>query len=134
MVLCSLDKTNHLQLWYRLLQQATISLNLIKKSITISHLSSYTHIFEEFDYNCTPLAPPGTRVVIHKRPNDRASWASHGEDGWYIGKSIEHYICHTSYINKTRAESIPDTVEFSPKQFNMPSMSSKDATFMTHMI
>ena len=40
-----------------------------------------------------------------------------------------HYICHRAYIPKTRAERISDTVEFLPKQFNMPNMSSKDATF-----
>ena len=36
--LCSTDKDSHLQLWDRLLQQATISLNLIRKSRTLPHL------------------------------------------------------------------------------------------------
>ena len=44
-VLCSVDKYFHLQLWERLLQQATISLNLIKQSRTLLHISAYTHIF-----------------------------------------------------------------------------------------
>ena len=44
---------------------------------------------------------------------------------------MEHHICHKAYIPNTRAEIIPDLVDFSPKQFNMPEMSSTDATFNT---
>ena len=71
-VLCSVDKEFHLQLWEILLQQATISLNFLRQSRTLPRLSSYTHKYGEFDYNRTLLAPPGTQVVIHNRPNDRA--------------------------------------------------------------
>ena len=76
--LCSVEKDLHIQLWDRLLQQAKISLNLLRQSRTLPHISAYTHIFGEFDFNLTPSAPPGTRVVMHIRPNDRASWAPHG--------------------------------------------------------
>ena len=118
-----------MKLWYILLQQATISLNLIIQSITIPHLSAYTHIFGEFYFNCTPLAPPGTQLVVHNRANYCASWAPHGKDGWYIGPEMEHYIFHKTYIPNTRGEIISDTVEFFPKQSNIPKMSSIYATF-----
>ena len=35
----------HLQFWYILIQQATISLNFLRQSRIISHVSAYTHIF-----------------------------------------------------------------------------------------
>ena len=70
-VLCSIDKYFHLQLWDRILQQAKISINLLRKLITLPHISAYTHIFGEFDFERTHLTPPDTRVVIHNRPNDR---------------------------------------------------------------
>ena len=54
--LCSVDKDFHLQLWYILLQQATISINLIRKSRNLPHISAYTYIFGEFDFN-THLYP-----------------------------------------------------------------------------
>ena len=41
---------------------------------------------------------------------------------------MEHYIYHKAYIPKTRVERISYTVDFFPKQFNMPQMSSTDAT------
>ena len=77
-ILCSVEKYFHLQLCDRLLQQETISLNLPRKSRTLPHISAYTHIFGEFDFNRTPLSPPGTRVVMHDIPNNRASWAPYG--------------------------------------------------------
>ena len=61
---------------------------MIRESRTLTHISAYTHIFGEFDFNHTPLSPPGTRLVIHNRPNDRASWSPYGEDGWYIGTAM----------------------------------------------
>ena len=61
--------------------------------------------------------------------NYRASWAPHGEDGWYIGPAMEHCRCHKSYIPKTRAERISDTVDFFPKKFHKPQMSYMDATY-----
>ena len=79
--LCSVYKYFCLQLWYRLLQQATTSLNLLRKSIIHPHISAYTDIFDEFNYNFTPLAPPGTRVVIHNRPKYRTSYASYEDTG-----------------------------------------------------
>ena len=76
--LCRVDKYFHLQLWDRLLQQATISINFLRQSRTLPHLSAYIHIFGGFDFNRTPLATPGTRALIHNSPNDRESWAPHG--------------------------------------------------------
>ena len=70
--LYSADKEFHLQLWDRMLQQETIRLNLLRKSRTFPYISDYTKIFRELDLNRTPLAPPGTRVVLHNIPNDRA--------------------------------------------------------------
>ena len=62
------------------------------------------HIFAECEYNCTPLAPPGKRVVINNRPNNIVSWAPHGEEVCYILLAMEHYIYHKSYIPKTIVE------------------------------
>jgi hypothetical protein len=39
------------------------------------------------------MAPPGTRIIAHETPNLRRTWAQDGQDGWYIGPTLEHYIC-----------------------------------------
>ena len=36
------------------------------------------------------VAPPGTKVLIHKKSNVRGSCDYHGVEGWYIGSSLEH--------------------------------------------
>ena len=41
---------------------------------------------------------------------------------------MKHYRCHKAYILKIIMEIISDTVDFFPKQFNMPENSSTDAT------
>ena len=70
--ICSIDKDFRIKLRYRLLQQATISLNFLRQSRTLPHQSAYTHIYGELNYNHTPLAPPGKIIVINNRPKDRA--------------------------------------------------------------
>ena len=122
----SIDKKILLRFWDRLLQEATIILNLLRQSRTLPHISAYAHIFGEFDFKRTSLCQPGTRVVMHNRPNDCALWDPNGEYGWYIGPAMEHYRCQKSYIPKTRAERILDTVEFPTKTFHMPQIYSMD--------
>ena len=56
-------------------------------------LSAYAFILELFDFNATSLAPPSTKVVVHKKTKQQGIWAYHGVNGWYIGQSIEHYQC-----------------------------------------
>ena len=62
----------------------------------------------------TPLAPPGTKVLIHETPDQRRSWEPHDVDGWYIGPAREHYRCYRVYVPTTRAERVAKTVQFFP--------------------
>ena len=76
--LASTDKLFPLHLWDRLVPQAEITLNLLRNSRLHPHLSAYSHLFGQFDFNQTPLAPPGTKVLIHEKPRQRPTWAPHG--------------------------------------------------------
>ena len=38
-----------------------------------------------FDFAAHPIAPAGTKVVVHDKPSVRASWATHGTPGFYMG-------------------------------------------------
>ena len=74
--------------WDQLLDQATITLNLLRQSRVNPKLSAYAYLFGNYAFNCFPMAPPVTRVVVHDKPNQRASWAHHGTPDWYIGPSL----------------------------------------------
>jgi hypothetical protein len=84
-------------------------------------MSAHQMLNGTFDYNRTPLAPPGTKIIIHEKSNQRRTWDPHGVDGWYLGPPVtEHYRCYRVFINKTKAERITDNVEFFPQELEMP--------------
>ncbi len=125
--LASLDPNFPMHLWCRLIPQCNQTLNLLRQSRLNPRLSAEAQLNGVFDYNKTPLAPPGTKILIHETPNRRKTWAVHGVDGWYIGGAPEHYRCYKVYATKTRAERIARTVEFFPHYGAMPKLSSVDA-------
>jgi hypothetical protein len=125
--LCSMDPNFNMALWDKLIEQAELTLNLLRHSRINPNLSAYAQINGQFDFNAMPLAPPGIRILAHDKLDKRASWAPHGEDGWYISPAMKHYRCFHVYINKTKSERVVDMVEFFPSRYNMPKFSSSDA-------
>ena len=93
--LATIDNKYPIREWDRLLPQSELTLNLLRKSRTHPHLSAYALLYGTFDFNRTPLAPPGTKVIIHDKSTKRVSWAYHGQIGFYIGPAFEHYRCMT---------------------------------------
>ncbi len=124
--LCSTDDAFPLHLWDRLLPQATQTLNMLRPSRRNPHLSAYTVLEGVFDFNKTPMAPPGTKVILHEKPNQRKSWDPHGTTGWYLGPAMEHYRCYRVFVSKSKAERITDTVEFFPQRIPVPYRSPAD--------
>jgi hypothetical protein len=108
--LCTTDPNFPLYLWDKLIPQANITLNLLHRSRLNPKLSAYAQLHGNFDFNLTPLAPPGTKIVAHNKPDKRNSWDPHGNTGWYTGPTMEHYRCYEVYIPKTQAYRIADTV------------------------
>ena len=60
--------------WDHLLDQDFITLNLLCGSWIIPKLSVYAYLFSQFNFNTTPLVPPGTKIVIQSKPGQRNSW------------------------------------------------------------
>jgi hypothetical protein len=118
--LCSTDKSFPMHLWDRLLPQAVITLKMLRTSRINPKISAATHIFAQYDFNRAPMAPLGTRIIAHETPNQRRTWAPHGQDGWCLGPALEHYRCYTVYNTKTRGDRIVETVDFFPERFTLP--------------
>jgi hypothetical protein len=132
--LCSVDPNFPLKLWDKILPQATLTLNLLRKSRINPRMSAYAQLNRHFDFNSTPLAPPpGTRIIAHEKPDQRASWDPHGLDGYYLGPALDHYRCYQVNITKTKGTRIVDTVEFFPATLAMPRTSSKDLASIAAM-
>jgi len=118
--LCSADPNFPLHLWDRLISQCTTTLNLLRPSNINPRLSAKAQLSGAFDYNKTPMAPPGTKVLLYETPSNRTTFAPNAVDGWYIGHTPNHYRCFRVYIPKTRAERIARTVESPPTTAQYP--------------
>jgi hypothetical protein len=106
------DKQFPMHLWDLLLLQATTTLNLLQASCLHPQLLAAAHLNGAFDYNRSPKAPLGTRVILHEKPAQRRSWATHGVEGWYVGHASKHYRCYHIYVTSIAATRYGDTVEF----------------------
>ena len=49
------------------------------------------HSLTNLTTNRIPIAPPGTRVVAHVPAAICPPFGTHGQSGWYIGPSPEHF-------------------------------------------
>ena len=125
--LASTDPNFPLSNWCRILPQAELTLTLLRASRLNPKLSAYAQLEGTFDFTCTPLAPPGTPVIIHEKPTTCQTWAPHGMDGWYLGPALHHYQCYRVWVPRTHAERIVDTISFFPKAVPLPELTHKDA-------
>ena len=118
--LCSVDPDFPLHLWDQLLPQALITLNLMRTSRTDPTKSAYAQIYGEFDFNATPLGPPGCKIMTHEKPHTRGTWAPHATEGWYVGPALETYRGFTVYTPSTGAHRITDTLSWHPSNVIIP--------------
>ena len=97
----STDKEFPLNLWDRLIEQAVLTLNLLRGSRLNPKLSAYEQLMGRYDFNRTPIAPPGIKVLVHERPEQRGSWSPHAKEAWYIGPAMNSYRCYRVYVTST---------------------------------
>jgi hypothetical protein len=109
-----------LHLWNRLFPQAILTLNLLLRSQMNPKLSANVQVHGQFNFNTHPIGPPGTKVLIHDKAKNRASWAPHAAEGWYIGPALEHYRCYLIYSAKSRSAQIANTLTWFPTKVPFP--------------
>ena len=80
-------------LWCRIIPpQAVATLSMLGLSRLNPKLSAYNQRFGNFDFNKTPMAPLGTKVVAYQaKAQQQTTWSDHGIHGWYIGPSMHYY-------------------------------------------
>ena len=79
-----------MHMWCQLIPQATMTLNMMIPCQKKLNMLAHTAIEGQFNFNKPPLAPPGIKVIVHKKPQQRKTWGIHGVPGWYIGPAMEH--------------------------------------------
>jgi hypothetical protein len=109
------DNEFPIQFWDKLAPQVQDCINLLWRSCISLDKSAYETLEGPYDFICYPLAPLGTRAIIYKDSDTRASWAPHGIDTWYLGPSKDHYHCHHYYVPKTRVYRISLSTKVFPQ-------------------
>jgi len=126
-VLSSVSNNFPLHQWDRLLPQTILTLNLLRQSNVNPNVSAYHYVNGPFDYNAMPLGPMGCEVQIYNSADKRKSWEeSRSLDGWYLGMSPEHYLCHRIYVKKTKDERVSNTVTFKHRYITNPAVTEAD--------
>jgi hypothetical protein len=120
-----MDKAFPMHLWDKTIPHAEIALNLLRGSRINPKLSAWEQVHGRFDFNATPLAPPGVQVLAHARAGDRKTWANHAFDAWYVGPALEHYRCFQVWATKTRQTRIVNQVVWFPTK-TFPKLTSED--------
>ena len=77
-----------------------------------------------FDFNRTPLAPTGIKVLVHKKTQQCKTWGTHGVHVWYTRPAMEHYMYYTKYIPNTMGEIHADVLELLTQHLIMPGLST----------
>ena len=101
-------------------------MNLLHAARVNPKLSAWAYLFGQYDFNTTPIAPPGTKVIVHLKPEEHPSWHPNGEEAWSIGPSFDHYRCIKCYFPTTWSECNCDTVTFIPNVVPFPKVTTDD--------
>jgi len=110
-----------LELWDHVIPQVNITINLLRPYSPNQKISAYHGIHKApYDFHGHPLAPVGTRVLIHESPDKRPTWAPHGLHGYYIGPALDHYRCFNVYLPSTKSFRVTDTVAWFPAPLILP--------------
>ena len=112
--LCLLDPHCPLDLWDKYLEQAEMTLNLVRACGLNIKVSAWAFLRGPWSFTATPIAPLGTKVVVFEDPKTRPSWATHGVDGWYVGPAFNHFHEFTVFIPSTGGYRTTNTLSWYP--------------------
>jgi hypothetical protein len=111
-IFAGVDATFLPSLWDLLLPQAKLTINLLRQATANPKILAWEYFNGPFDFNKTPLAPVGCRVLIHAKPGTRRSWDYRAKQGFYVGPALDHYRCFELVKSETKQKVISDTVQF----------------------
>ena len=67
---------------------------------------------EDYGFNKTPLAPPGTKAIVNEDPNNRGPWSPHGKIVWYVGPARGNYRCYKVLLPAYQESTHRETCSF----------------------
>ncbi len=128
-IIATTDKAFPLNQWHELVQQAELTLNLLRGSTIAPKISAWQMLFgKPYNFSAHPIAPFGMKVIVHEKPTERGSHSFHGADAFYLGPEIKHYRAYRVYVPGTSSTRISATVQWlPPDDFILPGASAHEA-------
>jgi hypothetical protein len=113
-------------LWDILLPKAKLTVNLLRQATIYPKIFAWEFFNGLFDFNKTPLAPMGCRVLIHTKPVTGQSWDDRAKQGFYVGLALDHYRCYKLVESETKQKVNSETVEFRHTYLQIPAVLADD--------
>ena len=87
-VIATVPKKFPLGLWCRLVEQTNLAVNIVRPCRQNPLLSAWTALEGEYHFHATPIAPPGSQMLMYQNPSKRPSWRANAELAWYLGPCL----------------------------------------------
>ena len=71
--------------WCRLLAQIDLSVNIVRPCRINPRLSAWAAMEGEYHFSATPIAPPGSKMLMHENPGRRQTFGYNAKKSWYTG-------------------------------------------------
>ena len=125
--MAGLPKSFPIANWCRLTTQCDTTLNMLRPCCQNSLLLAHEALEGSFSFNATPMAPLGTEVLVHIKPNRRSTWGYHASKAWYLSHSTNHYRCiRVLMANTPGSERIMNTFRFCHHTIPVPTITATD--------
>ena len=89
-------------------------------------LSAWAETEGEFHFDETPIAPPGTAMLMYERSENRKSFGHNARKAWYLGPCLNHYRAFRGILPSTGKERMSDTVKMQHHAIAIPSLTPTD--------
>jgi hypothetical protein len=120
-----------LDLWDLAIPQCEITLNLLIPWMLDVNISAYCGLHgKSWNHDKHPLAPMGTKVMIHESKQQRTTWGDKGTPGYYIGPAKDHYRSWDVWCIKTNALRVSNSLDWFPAPYKMPGSNPIDNVLM----
>ncbi len=77
-------------------------------------------------FDATPVAPPGSEMLMHQKPARRSSFGPNFKKAWYLGQCLNHYRTFRDILLSTGAERLSDTIKFQHHAIGIPEITPAD--------
>jgi hypothetical protein len=123
----SLPSSFPISYWCRLLEQCDLSVNTVCPRRLNPKLSAWTAMEGEFHFESTPLAPPGSQMLMQVKPGNRHTFGLNAKKAWYTGSCLNHYRAFKGVLPSTGGKRISDTVNFQHQAINIHTLTPADS-------